>query len=391
MKPRKFTCRLGIALLLSLLARASAWASITANPQSVTVTFNTATPIVLTGTSTLNVLLTYSTVTAPTHGGLTGSAPNLTYTPTLNYAGADNFTFKVSTGVTMSTSTTVTITVNAPAAAPVANAQSVTTNQDVPKAVTLSGSDPNSLALTYSIVTSPAHGSLIGTAPNVTYSPATAYTGADIFVFKVNNGFQDSSNATVSVTVLATGPLSLDPPTINLSGAVSLNDVITLTPDPCCNADTYVWTFTPITPPTNPGPITVSRPGLQLSLANLGLQIGTYQLRVHGVTGSVQSADSIKTLTIVSSTLSNLRVYPNPWRSDRDADVGITFDSLTPGATIKIFDMAAHWVRTLDATSNSISWDRRNDSGDWVASGLYLYLVTDNQGGKARGKLTLIK
>ena len=66
-------------------------------------------------------------------------------------------------------------------------------------------------------------------------------------------------------------------------------------------------------------------------------------------------------------------------------------DGVIPGATIKIFDLAARWVRTLQPTSDSISWDLRNDKGDLVASGLYIYLITDNQGAKVRGKLTLIK
>jgi hypothetical protein len=31
------------------------------------------------------------------------------------------------------------------------------------------------------------------------------------------------------------------------------------------------------------------------------------------------------------------------------------------------------------------------EDGDLVASGMYLYLPTDNQGGQTRGKLTIIK
>ena len=62
--------------------------------------------------------------------------------------------------------------------APVANAQSVTTNEDTAKAITLSGSDVDGNPLTYSVVTQPAHGALSGTAPNLTYTPAANYNGA---------------------------------------------------------------------------------------------------------------------------------------------------------------------------------------------------------------------
>ena len=57
-----------------------------ASNQSVTVPYNTATPITLTATGTGT--LTYTVVTNPTHGTLTGTAPSLTYTPTAGYSGA---------------------------------------------------------------------------------------------------------------------------------------------------------------------------------------------------------------------------------------------------------------------------------------------------------------
>jgi hypothetical protein len=56
-------------------------------------------------------------------------------------------------------------------------------------------------ALTFTIVTPPAHGTLAGTAPNLTYTPAANYNGPDSFSFKANDGTVDSSPATVSITV----------------------------------------------------------------------------------------------------------------------------------------------------------------------------------------------
>ena len=57
------------------------------------------------------------------------------------------------------------------------------------------------LPLTYSVATSPAHGTLAGTAPNLTYTPTAGYVGTDAFTFKVSNGTNTSSAATVSLTV----------------------------------------------------------------------------------------------------------------------------------------------------------------------------------------------
>src|SRR5439155_704471 len=96
---------------------------------------------------------------------------------------------------------TVSITVTPVNDPPVANNQSVTTPEDTPKTITLTGSDLDGDSLTFSIVTQPAHGTLSGTAPNLTYTPATNYIGPDSFTFKVNDGKVDSAVATVSITV----------------------------------------------------------------------------------------------------------------------------------------------------------------------------------------------
>src|SRR5438128_3013206 len=87
--------------------------------------------------------------------------------------------------------------------APVANAQSVTTAEDTAAAITLTGSDADGDALTYAIATQPAHGTLTGTAPNVSYTPALNYNGPDSFTFTVKDAALTSAAATVSITVTA--------------------------------------------------------------------------------------------------------------------------------------------------------------------------------------------
>lgn len=66
----------------------------------------------------VNNVFTYTIVSPPTHGSLTGSAPNLTYTPTNTiYTGPDNFTYKANDGALDSNTSTVTINILAPTAA----------------------------------------------------------------------------------------------------------------------------------------------------------------------------------------------------------------------------------------------------------------------------------
>ena len=84
---------------------------------------------------------------------------------------------------------------------PVANAQSITTNEDVAKTITLSGSDPDENSLTYTIVTQPTKGTLSGSGANQTYTPNANANGDDSFTFKVNDGTTSSATATVSITI----------------------------------------------------------------------------------------------------------------------------------------------------------------------------------------------
>ena len=66
-----------------------------ATAQTVGVVEETAKSITLAGVDPENAALTYQLVTQPTKGLLSGTAPALTYTPTLNLTGADSFTFQV--------------------------------------------------------------------------------------------------------------------------------------------------------------------------------------------------------------------------------------------------------------------------------------------------------
>jgi hypothetical protein len=75
--------------------------------------------------------------------------------------------------------------------------------------VVLGGVDPNIPArtLTFAVTTLPAHGTLTGTAPNLTYTSNSGYSGADSLAFTVTNGVKTSAPATVSVTV---NPVAVD-------------------------------------------------------------------------------------------------------------------------------------------------------------------------------------
>jgi hypothetical protein len=87
---------------------------------------------------------------------------------------------------------------------PVASSKSVSTPQGKALAITLNAADPDSDPLTYSY-TNPAHGTLTGTAPNLTYTPVSSYSGSDSFTFTAKDSKGATSNtATISITVTPT-------------------------------------------------------------------------------------------------------------------------------------------------------------------------------------------
>ena len=63
------------------------------------------------------------------------------------------------------------VTVSLPPKPPVANNLTVSVNENTATPVTLQGSDPNNYPISYLVTSNPAHGTLSGTAPNLTYTP----------------------------------------------------------------------------------------------------------------------------------------------------------------------------------------------------------------------------
>jgi hypothetical protein len=178
-----------------------------ANSQSVSSN-GSPVAITLTATDPNNVPLTYTIVSQPTNGSLTGTPPNVTYTPNFNFAGTDSFTFQASTGTLNSNIATVSITVNQTVIpAPVANSQTVNSTGG-PVAITLTATDTTGDPLTYTVLTNPTHGTLSGTAPNVTYTPTTGFTGTDSFTFEATDDKVNSNVATVTINVGTPGSIN---------------------------------------------------------------------------------------------------------------------------------------------------------------------------------------
>ncbi len=192
-----------------------------ANPQSVEVAEDTLASITLTGSDPDSDPLSFSMVSGPTSGSVSGTLPHVSYMPNADYHGADSFTFRVFDGEAYSEDAMVTVSVTAQNDAPIAHSQSGAVNEGDDIVFTLTGSDAEGDSLTFSIVDWPQHGTLAGALPLAVYSPSGTFTGSDEFTFGAYDGTSYSNVATVSMTVNTVSCGSLNGPQ---NGGVTVPD-----------------------------------------------------------------------------------------------------------------------------------------------------------------------
>jgi hypothetical protein len=77
----------------------------------------------------------------------------------------------------------------------------VSTPAGVPVGVDLKGVDPDGDPLTFEVTSPPSHGTLSGTAPELTYTPASGFEGSDSFGYTASDGSAVSTVATVHLSV----------------------------------------------------------------------------------------------------------------------------------------------------------------------------------------------
>ena len=167
--------------------------------------------------------LTVTDVGTPTNGTVaitgTGTTTTVTYTPTADFHGADTFTYSVSNVQVETATGTVTVTVNAVNDAPVATADTATTNKDQPVVIRVleNDTDVDEDTLTVTAVGTSTNGTvaITGTGTTITYTPNFGYIGDDTFTYTV---FDGTATATGMVTMMVTNNADLSNLTITIMG-----------------------------------------------------------------------------------------------------------------------------------------------------------------------------
>lgn len=171
----------------------------------------TASPLQATEDTTLNQTLvgsdaegdpfTFSVLTDPTNGTYSLDGDVLMYTPNADFNGQDTIEIVVNDGALDSVPVTLEISVAPINDAPTAVSQNITLLENALINITLDGSDIDGDALQFTVVNPPANGTLGGTAPQLTYTANTGFSGSDAFTFRVSDGQVQSTDATVQLTI----------------------------------------------------------------------------------------------------------------------------------------------------------------------------------------------
>ncbi|MCD6318663.1 carboxypeptidase regulatory-like domain-containing protein, partial [Candidatus Aerophobetes bacterium] len=123
----------------------------------------------------------------------------------------------------------------------------------------------------------------------------------------------------------------------------------------------------------------------------------TFKVRAKDEGGNYPDEDNSATAKYSFTILLPIIVYPNPCYLNKGQIV--TIANLPLNSKVYIYTISGELVRTLDDATEIIkeggsataTWDLRNDAGEEVAQGIYIYLVPEATGGKKGGKIIVIK
>ena len=262
---------------------------------------------------------------------------------TVNFTVAPNTTGSARSGSLTVAGRNVTITQDA---APIANNDTATTDEDTPVDVNVLANDtePDGDTLNVNSVTQGAHGAVsVNPDKTVHYAPELNFFGSDSFTYTIDDGHGGTATATVNVTVNAVN----DPPvfTINLlSQTVQYSDPITTVnvsvsdpDDPVADLTLSVLSAVPAGLTVTPGVGTLTISGNPLVVA------GVYPIDLKVV--DPHGAQSLATVTITVNKETAETTYTG--------DMGVITSG--PNVTTATVRLAAHLTQDPDGAAGDIT------------------------------------
>jgi hypothetical protein len=264
------------------------------------------------------------TFTSTTNGTLTGSAPNLVYTPRTDFFGTDTFLYVVSDGAASSRTAEVRITVVPVNDPPVLQTMSVQTDEDTPLSFTPLATDVEGDPLSFRVVSGPLRGSLLATDGGLRFTPAPDAFGIERALIEVRDGVSSSGPRAFDLFVAALNdaPVAVGQ---RLRVAEGGSGVVTLQ---AVDVDGDDLTFQVVSAPRY-GTLTGSPPGLRYQ-AQVGFQ-GIDRLEFTARDREATSAVATVEFEVGSSVVDGGPSEPAPVDAGAN-DTGVT-GPMTPSPT----------------------------------------------------------
>ena len=172
----------------------------------------------------------FSILTPPQHGTATMFDPvsydgSCRYQPAAGYAGTDRFTYRITDGLRFATGTVSILVINNNHR-PVADSFTAFAEFGVALPIVLSGSDADGDALGFALLPLPEQrGTVSGTVPSLTYTPAAGFSGTDYVHFLANDGLENSMPAGVITIIVAPSNAPPTAPTALAATAISKSQI----------------------------------------------------------------------------------------------------------------------------------------------------------------------
>ena len=130
--------------------------------------------------------------------------------------------------------------------------------------------------------------------------------------------------------------------------------------------------------------------------SNMGIQLtslmGRFSQPMAG--GSLSLWPGVLAAVKVAATDTRFsHAFPTPFIPSQ-GHTRITFSSLPPEVTIKVYTLSGHLVKVLnksDSTDRLIWSPVSNEQGSTLASGVYMFIIKQPGGSEKRGKLMIIR
>jgi hypothetical protein len=358
------------------------YAPLAAQRMEVTTLRDQPVTFYLQGTIGTTADLNYGITERPTGGILSGINSMVTYSPMYGFSGHDRIGYRVRYGLAEAYSY-VDIEVKVPNAPPSAANVAASGDEDTAIAVVLQGSDPDGDALAYTLLSSPANGTLSGTAPSLVFTPASNWSGTDSFTYKVGDGRLESSPASVTILVR---PVNDAPVALGATVDTAEDTPVTITPQ-ATDIENQPLTFQVVSSPANG---TVTANGTTFTYTPAANFDGTDAFTFRATDGSLPG--NVATITIQVTPVNDPPVAnPDSATVKRREQVSIPVlanDTDVDGGWLEITSVTPPSNGSVAVVGTSIVYTSAQQ-GSFLGPVTFQYTINDGRAGTATATVTV--